>query len=452
MSSRAPFLLTSALLAGCAAGAGDGQIPTRIDARLDADNDVEIRTLPSASCVVRDPTAGASSSGLSLNSDDEGALSFSFRPHEAGSLTKLNVECTDASGARDTRVVELRGDPDVAPAVAPPPPGRMRAPLANPDALSTDELHAAGFPSRPDPIKSPEEYAGWREYVSRPAIEVAACPATSNRLAFSHSTSNWAGYGTVAQGLCLLGGNCFITSPLLSVVSEWNVPAVYAVPTDYGTQYDANFWIGLGDTSAYGGGMWQGGADNVVMPTRGGEVTTTKVWYELVVPGCTVSTGSHPCVPEIDYLAHRPSANDHMVAELWFAGSNSPCTTGLTGNDNTQYLGYLFSDETAGWYWTGCRNVQELFNSTGRVGPSGITGGTAEWVVERSYYGYLPPLASFYPVRMANAQGTTRDGITTSIATRRRSGCGATARRAATCSRRRRPIRRRPSSSELVLL
>lgn len=403
------FVLSSGLflvLAGCAEPALDSKdLPTApsaavaLDLRPGVENYVALSGLPNASCVVRDE-ADDSGKGLDVSTSADGTIAFFVKPRAAGSVTRLNVACSDGAGAIDSHALELRGVADVPALAAPSPKGRIRPALTNPDALSNDELHAAGYRSRPDPARSPAQYQRWLESVSRPAVDLSESVtfASMKGRASPKNTGNWAGYQQWSDYLCF-GGSCHQLDNMLVVTGTWSVPYVYAPNGDWGNKYDASVWVGLGDGTSAGGSMWQAGEDNSVLPTPGSEIVKHQIWYELLCH-------ANPCPGGVVINGYYPQVNDTFVTELWF-GMDSSCTTGLTGNDSTQWLGYFFENAPTDpnqqtRFFSGCINVQDLYNSQNVAGPWGSTiwGGSAEWIVERAWFGYLPPLAYFGTLNM----------------------------------------------------
>lgn len=373
---------------------------TRITIRANVENFVTFHVLPSALCALRAEGADVSTGAMQLVSDEGGAVSFGVEARAADFVERLSLSCTNGAGAATTSFVDVRSDADVAALTAPSPQGRIRPTLTNPDTLTNEELHAAGRPSRPDPTGAPEAYQRWLEYVSRPTVELATKPmAVPNRRATVNDTENWAGAAVVKS-----------KSPYLALVGQWEVPNL-TVPLNNGPVYDANVWIGVGGYGSGGGAMWQGGTDSSAQTI--GNLTTynRNFWFELIEP-------SNPFCCAMEILSGYPAPNpyDVIVAELWFSpvstcgGFSGNETLGITNNNATQYLGYLFSNETQGYYYPGCVNVASYMSSVSTYrGPSGISGGSAEWIVERTDGDGAPtymlgPLANFNNVTFSNAQ------------------------------------------------
>jgi hypothetical protein len=151
--------------------------------------------------------------------------------------------------------------------------------------------------------------------------------------------------------------------------------------------------------------MWQGGTDLqatnwwIYFDGTAFEATGTSLswWAELLVAGCSKCDPVSPtcCIPQQPVANNfpNPNAGDNVFAELWFGDLN--CNMAVTENDNTQTVAYYIGNYTQNVYMEQCYLASNVLSSQSppRQGPSGITGGSAEWILE-SHPG-SNPLASF---------------------------------------------------------
>ena len=138
---------------------------------------VSVATAPGARCrLYPDGAPGDAQRSLQVYGAAEGIVRFFPPPASWGRV--LTLDCAGADGATALGRVDLDdastffrepGLRDPAPAV------RTRPPLAGGDPMraSLEELRAAGYPHRPDPVTAPTRYARWLDVVSHPVEQVA---------------------------------------------------------------------------------------------------------------------------------------------------------------------------------------------------------------------------------------------------------------------------------------
>jgi len=144
--------------------------------------------------------------------------------------------------------------------------------------------------------------------------------------------------------------------------------------------YQAAMWDGLGDGTNVGGTMWQAGtATNGWTEDVGGSyITYTSQGFWSQVVGATSASSQVPFTPV-------PSNNDGVNVWLWFSGSSNCSGVSITGNNATQYLGIQIYDYNTGVTYGDagyCNTVQSQLPGT-----TPVTGGSAEWILERMTYG-----------------------------------------------------------------
>jgi hypothetical protein len=82
------------------------------------------------------------------------------------------LTCEERDGSMSTQQIDFSSDV-AATDDALLNPGRPRPALAG-DPMSYTNAQQAGYPSRPDPQRTPDAYARWLQRVSRPANVVGA--------------------------------------------------------------------------------------------------------------------------------------------------------------------------------------------------------------------------------------------------------------------------------------
>src|SRR5262249_11539895 len=106
------------------------------------------------------------------------------------------------------------------------------------------------------------------------------------------------------------------------------------------------------------------------------------------------------CIPQTPVNFPDPNPGDSVAEELWFGDPN--CNTAVTGDDSTQSVAVTYGEYTQNVFVSQCMNIGNLLASQSppRSGPSGITGGSAEWIVER--HPGSNPLTAFSDVVMSS--------------------------------------------------
>ena len=366
---------------------------TRLEVKTDADNFIAFSARPNSECTLRTAGALGDDDTLPLFTDAHGNGSFWFKPPEDG-VTRFELSCSDSTGVALTQSLELKGRGDIEAIRAPAPKGRVRLPLAEPDSRSAEEIRAAGYPERPDPVKAPQIYALWKKIAAAAPVDISDTEdiprhVHNNTAGGYINTTNWSGmvtrpyYNPNPPG----GGEAYTV-----VSASWQLPKMGSV----GVTAQASLWVGVGDGTTIGGDMWQGGTDTVV--TASG-AQTTNFWYELIVhsalPGST---------PEID-IPQTVAPGDTVYATLWLQPSNMTCSwlnNGLASS-NTQVLGYTYYNVTQNYTATHCVAGHDLATRYGGSKTALLFNGQiAEWVLERPAingtpltYAYLP---DFYEV------------------------------------------------------
>jgi hypothetical protein len=343
--------------------------------------------------------------GLELDTDDAGAASFYFTPVYAIADSKFFLNCQGWSGGSGTYPVEMTASTDVPALVAPPPrtTGYMRPALTgDPLAPTNEELVAAGYPPRPDPVQTPSGYQTWLKLVSQPAAQAAVKLVPSKRRADAINTTGHAGYAVHRTG----------THYYSIAWADWTVPSLNS---DYGHQDYASFWLGLGGYYGQGDDMWQGGLEHDVLCLGGGCTRTTFPWVELVTFTPQVPTQTGRCCGMVGFDGFPFNTYDEVAVELWFQDANGNVPATLPSSplyawwfiENASTSPPIYSMDYGGWwyidsdgYWEAARDPNSHVQNDGRV-PSfmvnTVTGQSAEWIVERPQVpaSNCPRLAAF---------------------------------------------------------
>jgi hypothetical protein len=346
----------------------------RRSVRVGESNAVGFEVLPHALCQLDD--------GVRFATSDDGFGSFFATPQVAG-VTRGRLACDDAAGRRATYSIELVASPDAPVLTLPLLKGAMRPALAgDPMAPTQDELRAMGYPSRPDAVTNPEHYALWLRAVSHPATVVSGRPvAAPGQRGAPLNTGNWAGYGVRATG----------SKQYTNVATDVYVPII--------SRYDAaapmnivSYWTGLGGFGSNGGGMFQGGIQVNASLSGSTIVATTNPWIEFI-------NASGPCCT-MQIWSFQPNPRDEMFFEFYYGFAGNPGPSGIASSPDQQYLWYLLEDITQQWVFGWSNQYDPDGNSQGTplsqeisdyeaAHPNsgaidvGITGGSAEWIVER---------------------------------------------------------------------
>lgn len=333
-----------------------------------------MQVLPDALCVLlTDPKR----KGLEVVSDNQGNVSFTASLSQRDVVSRPTLSCSNARGNVVRYPLELRGAEGVPPLRARAPQGVVRPPLSHPELDRTeDELRAGGYPRRPDPVKSPNDYKEWVDFVSKPGTiinqNVGLAPSP-HRWGATQELENWTGFESFK------GSN-----PLLEVYAKWQAPSQTDFPEQVTNQdFNGAVWVGLGDGNS-GGPMWQSGtnAGGYSEPNGSGGYNiyaANSFWMELI-------GGNGNFCPGIPFYP-APNADDSVSSWMWFSANSSCSGVGITGNNDTQYLALQITDYTQSLTYNWCKPVTWFLNQ-GNCSSSPMTGGSAEWILERVYLGW----------------------------------------------------------------
>jgi hypothetical protein len=328
---------------------------------------VSVQVEPNSTCALR----GAGGDALFVYGDARGVATFSVTFGVVGDSADFSLECTAArSGRRTVHPVTLRAVPDVEETSAPtawlqdlPYPGRSIAPLAeDPDQVTPKRLAELHIPPRPDRVKSPQAYARWLQWVSKPAILVDAPPparldaqfappARVNGI-FTNINETWSGYVTTAYPGA--------SGPFDLALAEWQLPNLSS-PTG-GTFYMST-WAGLG-------GLLN--ASDGALPQTGTEGQAICFGVPLLGSVCASSYwGWYEYAPDPEVPMATLARGDWIAAEVFMADSD--------GVQDPYSTTALFILER--WAANGTNQIWENLLSL----PIGFNfyGDSAEWIVER---------------------------------------------------------------------
>lgn len=396
--------------AGLSAALGSAGV--HVTARVGAANAITVQALANALCTIHRPDA-TSTDGVTVTTDDDGVGVFFFTPSTDGVSNTMVLDCQDANGVTARTSVDVLADA-AAPLLTPPAPkGRVRPPLSgDPKAPSQDELRAMNFPPRPDPVSRPQAYATWLRSVTKPMTLVSSKPVPNPKgrhtvlNTYGVTGPNWAGYAVSPQNPTDAAPPSADTG-LLGSYGLWNVPEV--VGFDNVTTNVLAMWNGVGGFGASGpglpqvtgGDLWQGGVEIQTKAHGSGYVASYTPWVEYI---------AGPVALPMATLPYTVAASDQVIFWNYFGGygtAAAPGYPGTTGNPSTQYVWYFLEDGTQNWS-TGFTDTYDP-DGTSQNAPIGqefsdyqtkhpgtsitmnITGGSAEWVVERTdFYPYQP--------------------------------------------------------------
>jgi len=353
---------------------------TQLTARVGVDNYVSIETLPNATCLLRQ--VGEGGKGLELLSDSRGFVAFYYRPGSAEIVTNDVLDCHDSNGTFARYAVQLQAATDVPVLSAPRLQGPIQPSLkGDPMAVTQQELLDAGYPMRPDPEQEPQAYRTWLSAVTKPTIILPSETVASTTYRNPTYTPNWAGVAAPALS----------NSAYLAAVAYWFVPSSEPRNTAEGNN-SLSFWAGVG--GFLGGGMWQGGIGDDWSP--GGMQHVRYPWVEFI-------NASGPCCLQNGWNGYPMYEGDDYIFEALFGQSNR--YPAITGNDNTQYLWVLQWNVTQGWTtgWQGwtvawfINQYRDIMKDQSSTIVSGISGNSAEWVVERPQVATNPTTYAVLP-------------------------------------------------------
>ena len=137
-----------------------------------------IQMTPESVCTLQTANS-VSLSAMKMYANDRGVLHFSVKPPLAGSNT-LDLNCTRQDGGSFVVSVVLTatsslGDINADASITLPDVGVLQPALGSDPALVTpQQLKAAGYPPKPDPIQSPQLYKAWSNFVTKPSTLVTS--------------------------------------------------------------------------------------------------------------------------------------------------------------------------------------------------------------------------------------------------------------------------------------
>lgn len=364
--------------------------------RATSENTITVHSLPSARCRVHSQTDAPDGPALDIYTDDEGQTTFNFAPESAGVVARLQVDCTDRMGRTDLQPIELHAAVDVPALSAAPVTGRIRPALTgDPMGRSQNELLDAGYPLRPDPKANASAYAAWLKMVSQPATEIQAKPVVAWNMRADQATPNWAGYA-VATG-----------APYSGVNGNWVLPNI--TRGDRHPDYNAE-WVGIGGYND--AVLWQAGTTESYLYTGlVGSMTAPSFWIELLDTSLPISQAE----PMIFFSGFDLRAGDDVSVTIWGCDQNGHYVT-----SNATYRCWNMQNLRNGLYSNSYACNCQLWHCGGGWGddtcttPSVITGGSAEWIMERPATSdangvtYTPHLTNFGTAQMSLSMSESR--------------------------------------------
>jgi hypothetical protein len=340
-----------------------------------------IKTLPNAVCTLSVEGSSDPQRSLKLYADDEGTMYFDATPpanlsaeESTAAIAHLQAQC-QANGQVLTHSIELQPAVGTAATVSAsartlakkPQPGQKVRPALTGDPLSrtNEELVAAGYPPRPDPVQAPDAYATWLKAVSKPSIQITpktvatershgpvksdapSSSATMGGASLYQVSNNWSGF-VLQKG----------PTPYNLVIGNWYVP--YVTGESNMSTY-SSLWVGL-DGWGSNDVVQAGTEQDVLIETISGSkwlVSSYFAWYEWF-------SNSTPLEQLIHNFPVYPG--DEMYSEVWVG---TPSTANAYGNS-----GFFFVENISEGYYVEIQTTK----------PSGDTfvGNTAEWVLERT--------------------------------------------------------------------
>lgn len=344
---------------------------------------ISFRTLPNARCILHPVGEGPDPSrGLTIYSDDSGIVRMGAQPISAGNHARLAIDCADQRGKKFAHTLEVNLDSH---ALAQTPVafesrGMKHLPPLHGDPLawSREQLHAAGYPPRPDSKKLPAQYAKWLDLVKKEPVMIVPRPMTEPwrkhgpaRADFTSggtatTSSNWSGYVITTDDSAAQYGEIF---------GSWNVPKVSGQSGFFNTNY-STLWVGMDG--------W--GTPDVVQAGTSQD-TYTVFWIQFSVYGAW--TEWYPLYSQS--ISNFPvNPGDEIYCWVWVA----------TQQDSWSPNGGW------GWFylWNVTQNVASGYLSTQAPKGTVFNGHQAEWVMERpEVLGSLTSLANYGQAEIRDA-------------------------------------------------
>jgi hypothetical protein len=346
---------------------------------------VYVQTITNAACKLRTIGANDPTEGLSLYADERDIVLFYTNVGVAGTAVDLSLECSGNDGVGPTAnyQVSLRAVPesqiitsDTAWLADVPHRGRQLPALTgDPTQISQEKLLALGYPARPDPAKSPQQYSDWVKFVSQPWTAIPSRHLAS-RQRTGRNASNMVAVGTITPNVINTSGydfgwsgfametsvtcsGTFMNNPTYNFVTgQFYAPSISDPPSSSFHQYAVSEWVGLGGNfknsavAQAGLDIWDSCVNNVCN-------STYTLWNEFTPDSLTTV-----------YQGIQPS--DAIALSVQMVNSNGqPSALG-------PYAHFGMAVPNRGWCIGGCLG-QTITNST----QSGFTGDGAEWIIER---------------------------------------------------------------------
>ncbi|MEO8018312.1 MAG: G1 family glutamic endopeptidase [Pseudomonadota bacterium] len=337
----------AAVLAACIpalAGATDSAA-RKLDERFSLpgeDSQLELSSIPNARCDLHAP--GDAERSLEVFSNDEGVIKVRARLDFGQVPVDLTLDCEGDDGVSDSRTVRFRPGH----AAAARKHALIMGLAGDPMHLSRQELHAQGYPQRPEPGNA-ARMQEWLDAISRPARKVSPRRVkgrTQNgQTIVNETTNNWSGFMIEPKD----------GAKLTLVEGGWVVPTITwadrPAPWLKGRQFSST-WVGLDS----GPGIFQAGTQHNVTIFLGIMMTTYNAWIE-VFPG--------PIEALPDFTV---SPGDHVLFRVFSVKRNGE------RDDQGDFMGFDFDNY-----------APPLQSTSGDVFAqfAGFTGSTAEWIVER---------------------------------------------------------------------
>jgi Peptidase A4 family len=346
-----------------------------------AQTPIVLKTKPDAPCDLHAEGVSDKAQTLRVYANGDGYLKIHASAREESQEVRVQLDCTE-NGRVVRYPLHLRAgssptDDLPAPRIVVPTPkgSRVLPALTEEEAqqLSDEELFGRGYLPRPDAVSSPNEYAVWRDRVSRPITLIP--PHSVSRSDISHSgnvqegaytSANWSGYEAHGTKRSYDG-----------VQGEWGVPSIGLAEPGYTTY--SSMWVGLdGDGTS---DLVQAGSEQDAIEFFGSIVASYSTWTELL-PNQPTSQGTGLGV----------NNGDDILVSVYIGDS--------AGHRN-QYGTY-------GWFsiWDFTSSQAVLIS----IALSGtyFKGSEAEWIMERpTVGGVYSELSAYVLAFMYNAGATT---------------------------------------------
>jgi hypothetical protein len=361
---------------------------------------ISISILPMAVCTLTQSPRQHDSGTVRFVSDGNGNAQFFVL--ETGEKTRDYLITCNSGNASRSYELSLRADSHPtdempAPQEAPTPTvDHVRPALSEHDltTLSNNQLRQRGYPPRPNPQVFPNEYAMWREWVSREAeiirpqiVELAGetrrpylqlkslSPAPPGGKTSQGTSLNWSGFA-------LMGG---WTAPYDMIAGHWSIPQVDQVQSMGHTALMSSTWIGLDGSTANDRVLAQGGTEQDAswMVWDNGDISKFSIyqtWSELL-----------PNQPTEHVISNAPTSPGDAVETL--------CSINKDDHGNqVSFSFYIKNVSEHNFEW----DVETPLSGTV------IPGNSAEWVMERpTVNGSISFLAQYQTFQMENAKGVS---------------------------------------------